>query len=54
MFQIGMKCEPDWACDLLTWVLAIMALLIAVFFVHIVIKENQKKKKRYRIKKSRR
>ncbi len=43
--QIGMSCDPNWLCDGLSWLLAIIIMFLAIGLVSIIFKEKASRKK---------
>lgn len=50
MIQIGMNCDPEWLCDTIAWVIALLLALLVLGLVRIILRERSKNKKKYMIK----
>lgn len=44
MIQIGMRCEPEWLCDSIAWVLAALAIGVVAIVIRAIIRERRKRK----------
>lgn len=54
LIQIGMSCDPQWLCDGIGWVLAIVLGLMLIGLARVIIREVRasRAKKRYKIQRS--
>ncbi|MEX2321396.1 MAG: hypothetical protein WD668_08565 [Saccharospirillum sp.] len=50
MIQIGMNCDPEWLCDTIAWVIALLLGLLVLGLVRITLRERSKNNKKYVIK----
>lgn len=50
MIQIGMNCDPEWLCDTIAWVIALLLALLVLGLIRITLRERSKNKKKYLIK----
>lgn len=50
MIQIGMNCDPEWLCDTLGWVIALLLGLLAIGLIRITLRERRKSNQKYVIK----
>lgn len=49
--QIGLSCDPNWLCDGLSWLLAVIVLSVIIGLVAVVIRDRRSPKSgRYPIK----
>jgi len=54
MIHIGMKCDPEWLCNTISGIIALLLALMIIGLVRIAIRERKKSKKKYIIKPSNR
>lgn len=50
MIQIGMNCDPEWLCDTIAWIIALLLALLIIGLVRITLRERSRSKKKYVIK----
>jgi hypothetical protein len=50
MIQIGMNCDPEWLCDMIGGVIALLLALMIIGLIRVILRERKKRKKTYVIK----
>lgn len=50
MIQIGMNCDPEWLCDSISAVIALLLALMVIGLIRVIVRERKQRKKTYVIK----